>query len=106
MTGVSIIGAGLFPFGRHPQSATEMGSTAAREALHDAGLTWADVGFAVGGTTGGPSPDTVLPALGMTGLPFLNVTNGCATAASALIVAANALAAGTADVAIAIGLDK
>jgi len=103
---VAIIGVGLFPFGRHPQSDVEMAATAATRALADAGLGWPDIQFAVGGSTGPTSPDTTLTHLGLTGVPFLNVANGCATGASALTVAANAISAGTADVAIAIGFDK
>ena len=44
--------------------------------------------------------------LGLTGLPFVNVANGCATGGSALISAYNTIRSGAADVVMAIGFDK
>ncbi|HEX2038572.1 MAG TPA: thiolase family protein, partial [Acidimicrobiales bacterium] len=44
--------------------------------------------------------------LGLTGVPFVNVFNGCATGGSALITAHNAIRAGQCDVALAVGFDK
>jgi acetyl-CoA acetyltransferase len=44
--------------------------------------------------------------LGLTGVPFVNVRNGCATAGVALATAANAIRAGEADLALAVGFDK
>ena len=44
--------------------------------------------------------------LGLTGLPFVNVANGCATGGSALLSAYNTIRAGAADVVMAIGFDK
>ena len=44
--------------------------------------------------------------LGLTGLPFINVANGCATGGSALISAYNAIGSGAADIVMAIGFDK
>ena len=51
MTDVAIIGVGKHPFGRWGEkSAIDMGADAVREALADAGLRWADVQFAFGGS--------------------------------------------------------
>ncbi|GFJ86485.1 acetyl-CoA acetyltransferase [Phytohabitans rumicis] len=44
--------------------------------------------------------------LGLTGVPFVNVKNGCATGGSALVSAVNAIRAGMADIALAVGFDK
>jgi acetyl-CoA C-acetyltransferase len=44
--------------------------------------------------------------LGLTGVPFINVRNGCATGGSALTTAHAMLAAGTAEVALVVGFDK
>lgn len=44
--------------------------------------------------------------LGMTGIPIINVNNNCSTGSSALAVAANAVAAGQADCALALGFEK
>ena len=68
----------------------DMGVYAARQALRDAGIDWSRLDFAYGGslssTLGGDGamPDTMVGRLGLTGLPFVNVMNGCATAGSAL----------------------
>ena len=44
--------------------------------------------------------------IGLTGLPFTNVVNGCATGGTALAQAVNTIESGAADVGIAIGFDK
>jgi acetyl-CoA C-acetyltransferase len=107
MDDVAIIGIGLHPFGRFPgTSAIEMGAKAARLALADAGLTWKDIQFAFGGSYEVDNPDAVVNFLGLTGLPFTDVYNGCATAASALSQAANTIRLGEYDVGMAIGMDK
>ena len=48
----------------------------------------------------------MVSTLGLTGVPFINVANGCATGGSALISAYNAINAGAADVVMALGFDK
>jgi acetyl-CoA acetyltransferase len=104
---VSIIGAGLHPFGRFPgKSALSMGAQAARAALADAGLTWADMQFAVGGSYEVDQPDAVVSELGQTGLQFTNVYNGCATAGSALAVASQAIRLGEYELGLVVGMDK
>lgn len=104
---VSITGIGMHPFGRTDGvSGMQQGAYAVREALRDAGLTWADVDFAAGGSDSAGNPDTMVSALGLTGVPFVNVKNGCATGGSALTVAAAAIESGQAEVALAIGFDK
>jgi len=107
MDDVAIIGVGLHPFGRFPgTSAIEMGAKAARSALADAGITWKDVQFAFAGSYEVDNPDAVVNFLGLTGLPFTDVYNGCATAASALSQAANTIRLGEYDIGMAIGMDK
>ena len=107
MTEVAIIGAGIHPFGRHEGvSALAMGVHAARAALADAGLDWADIEFAYGGSEDGGNADTMVAELGPTGIPFVNVKNGCATGGSSLVSAVQALRAGTFDVGLVVGFDK
>jgi len=107
MDDVAIIGVGLHPFGRFPgTSAIEMGAKATRLALADAGIRWKDVQFAFGGSYEVDNPDAVVNYLGLTGLPFTDVYNGCATAASALSQAANTIRLGEYDIGMAIGMDK
>jgi acetyl-CoA acetyltransferase len=105
--GVAIIGIGLHPFGRYPGlSGLEMGAHAARAALEDAQLSWRDVQFAAGGSSASGNADTMVADLGPTGLPFVNVHNGCATGGSALLTACHALQAGAHDIGLVVGFDK
>jgi acetyl-CoA acetyltransferase len=107
MDDVAIIGVGRTPFGRFPgTSAVEMGANATRLALADASVEWKDVQFAFGGSFEVDNPDSVVNFLGLTGLPFTDVYNGCATAASALTMAANTIRLGEHDLGVAIGMDK
>jgi acetyl-CoA acetyltransferase len=107
MTGVVIIGAGLSPFGRTDHvTGRQHAEYAVRAALADAGLDWSRVGAAFGGSDAAGLADTLVTELGLTGLPFVNVKNGCATGGSALVSAVNAIRAGMAEVVLAVGFDK
>src|SRR5438132_1606622 len=88
------------------RSGMEQGVVAARAALADAGISWKDVQYAFGGSSSAGNADTMVSRLGLTGLPFINVANGCATGGSALLGAYMALSSGQADVALAVGFDK
>jgi acetyl-CoA C-acetyltransferase len=104
---VAIIGVGLHPFGRFAGvSGIEMGAVAIRRALADAGVAWRDIQFAFGGSYEVDNPDAVVALMGLTGIPFTDVYNGCATAASALSQAANTIRLGEYDLGIAVGMDK
>ena len=50
--------------------------------------------------------DTLVGDLGLTGLPFVNVANGCATGGSALIMSDTTIRSGAYEFGIAIGFDK
>src|SRR3954449_2698486 len=107
MTDVAIVGLGIHPFGRHEGvSGLEMAAIAARRALADAGLRWEQVDFAAGGSDAGGNADTSVATLGLTGLPFINVKNGCATGGSALTTAHAMLVSGQAEIALVVGFDK
>jgi acetyl-CoA acetyltransferase len=107
MNNVYIIGAGIHPFGRtEGRSGRDQGVFAVRQAMEDAGIAWEDVGCAYGGSAAAGSADIMVNELGLTGLPFINVSNGCATGGSALASARFAVAAGEYDVALAVGFDK
>ncbi|MEM9134834.1 MAG: thiolase family protein [Actinomycetota bacterium] len=104
---VAIVGIGMHPFGRHDGvSALQQGVVAARGALDDARLSWSDVQFACGGSRDGVPPDNLVAQLGLTGIQFINVYNGCATGGSALFSAATTIQAGMYDLGMAIGYDK
>jgi acetyl-CoA C-acetyltransferase len=104
---VGIVGLGIHPFGRHPGvSGLEMAAHAARAALADAGVAWDEVDFAAGGSDAAGNADTTVSVLGLTGVPFINVKNGCATGGSALTTAHAMLASGSAELALVVGFDK
>ena len=104
---VAVIGLGIHPFGRHAGvTGLEMAARATRSALADAGIGWEQVDFAAGGSDSAGNADTTVSVLGLTGVPFINVKNGCATGGSALTTAHAMLAAGSADIALVVGFDK
>lgn len=104
---VGIIGIGIHPFGRHQGvSGLQMAAVAARSALADAEVGWPEIDFAAGGSDAAGNADTSVAALGLTGVPFINVNNGCATGGSALTAAHAMLASGSADLALVVGFDK
>lgn len=103
---VHVIGAARTSFGRSALSGREHGVRAARAALVDAGVPWSRVGAAFGGSDAAGNADTLVADLGLTGVPFVNVRNGCATGGSALVSAVNAIRGGMADVVLVVGFDK
>jgi acetyl-CoA acetyltransferase len=106
---VEIAGVGIHPFGRFDgKSVTEMGVTAVRASMAEAGVgrggfQAAFCGTAYGGVAAGHK---VLDALGMTGMPIFDVEAGCASGAAALILAADAIRAGQHDTALVYGIEK
>ncbi len=104
---IAIIGIGLFPFGRHEGvSALEMGIAAARAALNDASVRWEDLDLACAGSLEVLQPDTMNKYMGLTGIPFTTLFNGCATGGNLLLTTANAINAGVGELGIAVGMDK
>jgi acetyl-CoA acetyltransferase len=92
MNDVAIIGAGLHPFGRFEgKSAMEMAADAIGLALADAGVEWKDIQFGVGGSWTVANPDAIVGMVGLTGIPFTDVFNACATAASATKLCADSI---------------
>ena len=107
MTDVRIIAAGIHPFGRTPGlTGLQQGVFAVRQALAAAGLEWRDIQFAYGGSDSAGNADTMVSELGLTGLQFINVANGCATGGSAMFGAYSTIKAGEFDLGIAVGFDK
>jgi acetyl-CoA acetyltransferase len=107
VTGVAIVGAGISPFGRHEGvSGLQQGAAAVRNALTDAGISWSDAQFATGGSQDAGNADTMVNVLGLTGLPFFNVENACATGGSSLSVACSLIGSGAFDVGVVVGFDK
>lgn len=104
---VAIIGIGLHPFGRTDgMSGRDQGAYALRQALKDANISWDAVGVAYGGSQDGGNADALCNNLGLTGVPFVNVANGCATGGSSLASAIAAIRSGVAEIGVAVGFDK
>ncbi|MEM8936602.1 MAG: thiolase family protein [Pseudomonadota bacterium] len=106
MSDVYIVGIGIHPFGRHDLSGLDQGVFAAREALSDAALDWKDIQFAFGGSAAAGDADAMLPRMGLTGIQFINVANGCATGGSSLLSGYWAIKSGEFDVGLVVGFDK
>ena len=104
---VAIVGTGLHRFGRCAgRSGQEQGAYAVRQALQNAGCEWSDIQVAYGGSTDAGNADALSNYLGLTGIPFINVANGCATGGSALMSAVQAIQSGHYDIALVVGFDK
>jgi acetyl-CoA acetyltransferase len=111
MTGrpVEIAGAGLHRFGRFEgTTTTEMGVAAVRAALGEAGVgrggfQAAFCATAYGGVATGHK---VLGALGLTGMPIVDVEAGCASGGAALMLASAAIRAGQYDTVLVFGVEK
>lgn len=107
MKAVHIVGAGIHPFGRtEGLSGLDQGVFALREALKDAGIDWSAIQFGFGGSVSAGTADALLPRVGLTGIPFMNVNNGCATGGSALLAGCAAIQSGQFDIGVVCGFDK
>lgn len=106
---VALPGVGLHPFGRFPNtSAHEMGTVALAAAMSEAGLSRGDFQAAFCATAYGgvASGHRVLGALGLTGVPIVDVEAGCASGGAALSLAAGAISAGQYDTVLVVGIEK
>lgn len=112
---VFIIGVGHTPFGKHANlSVRELAQGATTSAMNDAGIGLGAVqaAFFSNATQGHMEGqemirgEIVLRSMGVGGIPVFNVENACASASSAFKLAVNALRAGDADVALALGAEK
>ena len=109
---VAIIGMGCSRFGeRWDAGEADLMNEAFQEALADAGIERAQIDAAWLGTcfdsiNVGNSAIPASAALRLDGIPFSRVENMCATGTEALRGAAYAVAAGAADIALAIGAEK
>ena len=105
---VAIVGVGLHPFGRFPGVTAHRDGCGrdprrARRRRASSGRTSSSRSPAATRSTT-PTPSS--RCMGLTGIPFTDVYNGCATAASALTLAANTIRLGDHHLGIAVGMDK
>jgi acetyl-CoA acetyltransferase len=106
---VRVVGIGLHPYQRPGATPyTALGVHAVRAALADAGLAWKHVECAYTGTatTAMGLSRLMYRHLGATGIPMAQVENASASGSTAFRQACIDVAAGIADVAIAVGVDK
>jgi acetyl-CoA acetyltransferase len=104
---VCIVGLGIHQFGRTDGvSGIDQGVFAVRQALADAGVDWQQLQFAYGASEAAGNADTMVDRLGLTGMQFINVRNGCAAGGSALFSAQMAIKSGEFDLGLAVGFDK
>ena len=107
---VFVSGVGMIPFVKPGANAPYhvMGTEAAGLALQDAGLSYSDVnqayvGYVYGDSTSGQK---ALYAVGMSGIPIVNVNNNCSTGSTALFLARQAVASGAADCVLVLGFEQ
>jgi len=105
-----ILGIHMTKFGKHPDLDTvDLAAEAAMGALADGGVSMKDMGIlAAGNLMGASAPigQMLQKQVGQTGIPVYNVSNACATGATALRTAIMAVKAGECDMGLAVGVEK
>src|SRR3954447_23774859 len=104
-----ILGIHMTKFGKHPdKDVVDLGAEAIRGALADGGASMKDVGILAAGNLmgGGGIGQQLQKQVGQTGIPVYNVSNACATGATALRTAIMAVKAGEVDMGMAVGDEK
>lgn len=111
----NVVGVGMTPFGRHAdRSLGDLARSAVSAALADADIPTTDVGLVVfansmAGLISGQESirgQVSLSGSGLDGAPMVNVENACASGATAVHLAAMAVAGGQCEVALAVGAEK
>jgi acetyl-CoA acetyltransferase len=109
MRPVFVAGAAVVPFGKLlGQSAADLGAQSVFELMGSTGLTpdLVESGF-VGSVYGGSLvAQRVLQRAGISGVPVFTVENACASGASAVHLAWQAIASGTHDCVVAVGTEN
>jgi acetyl-CoA acetyltransferase len=107
---VFILGIDMTKFGKHPdKDIVDLGAEAVQGALRDGGVTMKDIGVIGAGNlmmAMAPTGQMIQKQLGQTGIPVYNVSNACATGATALRVAVMAIKSGEVDMGLAVGVEK
>ena len=109
MKGVSVIGVGMIPFGKYPDTnITDLGWPAVKAAIKDAGIDARRIQAVYSGTARGGAMvgQRIMGRLGLAGLPIVNVENACSSSSSAMAQGVMAVASGAYDVVLVIGVEK
>jgi acetyl-CoA acyltransferase len=106
--GVWILGISMTKFGKHPEKDTvDLAAEAVTQALADGGVQLREVQvIASGNLLGATTGQAIQKQIGQTGIPVYNVSNACATGATALRTAIMAIKSGEADYGLAVGVEK
>jgi acetyl-CoA acyltransferase len=110
MTDAYVVGVDMIKFGRFPdRTVPEIGAEAALLALDDCGLKIQDMEALYCGNLGqasGMVGQRILQQIGQTGIPVVNVSNACATGATAFREGWAAVKAGLYDVVLCVGVEQ
>ena len=105
-----ILGISMTKFGKHPDKDTlDLATEAALGALGDGGVEMRQMQVLASGNLMAAAAgigQQLQKQIGQTGIPVYNVTNACATGATAVRVVAMAIKAGEADMGLAVGVEK
>ena len=110
MSDAYIVGVDMIKFGRFPdKTVPQIGAESALLALDDCGLKIQDIQALYCGNLGqaaGMVGQRLLQEIGQTGIPVVNVSNACATGATAFREAWTSIKAGLYDVVLAVGVEQ
>jgi len=105
-----ILGIHMTKFGKHTDlDLVDLAAEAALGALADGGVTIHDMGVLAAGNlmqANAPIGQMLQKQIGQTGIPVYNVSNACATGATALRTAIMAVKCGEAKFGLAVGVEK
>jgi len=106
---VWVLGANMTRFARYPElDALDLASQACLAAFADGGVDVHDMDILAAGSLFQPLGfgQRLQKQIGQTGIPVFNVTNACATGATAIRVAYMAIKAGEAEMGLAVGVEQ
>jgi len=109
MSGASIIGVGMVPFGKFPnRTVVDLAWPAVKAAIADSGIDPRRIQAAFCGTTFGGmmTGQRVLGQIGLSGIPITNIENACSSSSTALRQGVAAICSGQHDVVLVLGVEK
>ena len=105
-----VVGVSMTKFGRYPElDSVDLGAKASLEAMDDGGITVHDLDVVAAGTLFQASTSMgqrIQKQIGQTGIPVYNVSNACATGATAIRTVYLAIKAGEAEIGMAVGVEQ
>jgi acetyl-CoA acetyltransferase len=106
---VWVLGASMTKVGRYPdKDVVDLAAEATFDALDDAGISIFDVNVLAAGSlfSQGSIGQMIAKQVGQTGIPIYNVTNACATGATAVRTAYMSIRAGESEIGLAVGCEQ